>query len=111
MTRSVQLGSPEGGEVLCPTAQNPASLPHPVSNYPRYAQRVRRRYADHLTYLPQGALTADRLHSAYGALVQSGLDAGAALRVLRALVLERLVRRDCDGRAVMLWSPLCGTRF
>ena len=99
MTRSVQLGSPEGGEVLCPTAQNPASLPHPVSNYPRYAQRVRRRYADHLTYLPQGALTADRLHSAYGALVQSGLDAGAALRVLRALVLERLVRRDCDGRA------------
>ena len=37
------------------------------------------------------------MQMAYSALQAQGLDTGAALRVLRQLVIERLVVVDCDG--------------
>jgi [glutamine synthetase] adenylyltransferase / [glutamine synthetase]-adenylyl-L-tyrosine phosphorylase len=106
MTRSAPLGSVQECEVLCtPTpalartpdfaALKPSAL---LSDYPRYAQRVRRRYQDVLGYLPVDTpLTHTTLRVCYAQLLHSGLDAGGALRVLRALVMERLVQRDCDA--------------
>ncbi len=109
MTRSELLGSVQECEVLCATAQSLASAsllpslessnaPSAVSDYPRYAQRVRRRYVDYLACLPTGVLSIDSLRCAYTQLASTGLELGAALRVLRALVLERLVVRDCDAQ-------------
>ncbi len=109
MTRSELLGSVQECEVLCATAQSlalesllpssePSIAPSALSDYPRYAQRVRRRYVDYLACLPAGAVSIDSLRAAYAQLTQTGLELGAALRVLRALVLERLVVRDCDAQ-------------
>ena len=106
MTRSAPLGSVQECEVLCtntPTSPNEprfaaSASQDRLSDYPRYAQRVRRRYADLLNYLPYGALNHGTLRTGYAKLIQSGLDVGAALRVLRALVMERLVARDCDAQ-------------
>jgi hypothetical protein len=41
---------------------------------------------------------------AYDALRAKGLDTGAALRVLRQLVMERLVVLDCDMAPTLLTS-------
>ncbi len=66
------------------------------SEYPRFAQRLRRRYNAYLTLLPPGALTRDTLHSSLVALVDAGLAKAAALRVLRQLVMLRLMELDCS---------------
>jgi glutamate-ammonia-ligase adenylyltransferase len=72
----------------------------PYSAYSRFAQRLRRRYADQLTLLPQGAtLDRDTLSTCYSALRAESADAGAALRVLRQVVMERLICLDCDQNA------------
>jgi [glutamine synthetase] adenylyltransferase / [glutamine synthetase]-adenylyl-L-tyrosine phosphorylase len=110
MTRSAPLGSVQECEVLCPSAPGMAGAPDfdaltaaatptaALSDYPRYAQRVRRRYPDKLGYLPRDIpLNHATLRACYAQLLQSGLDVGGALRVLRALVMERLVVRDCDA--------------
>ena len=60
----------------------------------RYVQRIRRRYAQWLDCLPQGAPTGQSLAQTYEALRAAGHDTGAALRILRQLVLERLVVID-----------------
>ena len=69
------------------------------SSYPRYVQRVRRRYADSMPLLPPGAPVRAGMQATLEALLAGGLDIGAALRVLRQLVMERLVVLDCDGVA------------
>ncbi len=118
MTRSAPLGSVQECEVLCTSTPTLARAPDfaalsdapsdapsdelkpstALSDYPRYAQRVRRRYQDVLGYLPVDTpLTHATLRACHAQLLQSGLDAGGALRVLRALVMERLVQRDCDA--------------
>lgn len=71
----------------------------PLAAYPRYAQRVHRRYADDLRLLPAGLPTAAGMQAAFDALRQRGLDVGAALRVVRALVVERLTVLDCTQDA------------
>ena len=76
------------------TTHAPTDTP---SGYSRYVQRVRRRYADHMAFLPEGAPNRERMALTFHALQQSGLDTGAALRVLRQLVMARLVVLDCDG--------------
>ena len=68
-----------------------------ASGYSRYVQRIRRRYAGQLALLPEGAPVRAGMESTLQALFASGLAAGAALRVLRQLVMERLVVLDCDG--------------
>jgi [glutamine synthetase] adenylyltransferase / [glutamine synthetase]-adenylyl-L-tyrosine phosphorylase len=70
---------------------NPVDLPL----YSRFLQRLSRRYAAELPLLPPGPPTRESLITAYAALQATGLDCSAALRVLRQLTLERLVRLDC----------------
>ncbi len=65
--------------------------------YSRYVQRIRRRYADQLSALPPGAPDRAVLRTTLASLLGQGLALGAALRVLRQLVLERLVVLDCEG--------------
>ena len=60
----------------------------------RYVQRIRRRYAQWLGGLPEGAPTHQALTQTYETLCAAGHDTGAALRILRQLVLERLVVID-----------------
>jgi glutamate-ammonia-ligase adenylyltransferase len=60
----------------------------------RYVQRIRRRYAQWLGCLPEGAPTRQALTQTYETLRAAGHDTGAALRILRQLVLERLVVID-----------------
>ena len=69
----------------------------PASAYSRYVQRIRRRYAAQLALLAEGAPVRAAMEATLAALLAGGLDTGAALRVLRQLVLERLVALDCDG--------------
>ena len=79
------------------TANHPENAPDlTASNYSRFAQRIRRRYAGELGYLPPGAPQRVSMDSTLSALRAQGLEAGAALRVLRQLVTERLLVLDCD---------------
>jgi [glutamine synthetase] adenylyltransferase / [glutamine synthetase]-adenylyl-L-tyrosine phosphorylase len=123
MTRRQQIGSPQGCEVLCGETQtmdlpthlsSSPALPPALSHYPRYAQRVRRRYAGSLAFLPAGAITPITLQACYTRLLQTPCDTGAALRITRALVLERLVQRDCDdhcGLAEVTTAMTCLAEF
>lgn len=71
-----------------------------LSSHSRFAQRLRRRYQGELALLPPGVPARASMEAAYEALRASrGLDIGAALRVLRQLVLERLMVLDCDRHA------------
>ena len=83
-TNSCQQNPPTGPQVLA------------ASGYSRFVQRIRRRYPDLLTVLPQGAPVRDTMRTALGLLRAQGLPLGAALRVLRQLVMERLAVLDCD---------------
>ncbi len=65
--------------------------------YSRLVQRLRRRYADRLQLLPAGPPTRQTMQAALNALLAEGLATGAALRVLRQIVLERLVVLDCQS--------------
>ena len=67
------------------------------SGYCRYVQRVRRRYASQMACLPEGPPVRALMEITLKALQAEGLDTGAALRVLRQLVMERLAVLDCDG--------------
>ena len=67
-----------------------------ASDYSRFVQRIRRRYPQQLSLLPAGAPLRPAMQSTLDALLASGLETGAALRLLRQLVLERLVVLDCD---------------
>ncbi|CAN5126961.1 bifunctional [glutamate--ammonia ligase]-adenylyl-L-tyrosine phosphorylase/[glutamate--ammonia-ligase] adenylyltransferase [soil metagenome] len=68
----------------------------PPSSYSRYVQRIRRRYAGQMQLLPAGEPVRASMQATLDALLAGGLETGAALRVLRQLVLERLVVLDCD---------------
>gem|GEM_PF-7311 len=63
----------------------------------RFVKRIRRRYAGEMALLPAGAPVRAVMQATLDALLATGLETGAALRVLRQLVLERLVVLDCGG--------------
>ncbi|WP_053842892.1 bifunctional [glutamate--ammonia ligase]-adenylyl-L-tyrosine phosphorylase/[glutamate--ammonia-ligase] adenylyltransferase [Paracidovorax avenae] len=65
----------------------------------RFHQRLQRRYAGETALLPPGAPTRQTMAEALQALRARGHDTGAALRVLRQLVMERLIRLDCEEGA------------
>ncbi|WP_240788630.1 bifunctional [glutamate--ammonia ligase]-adenylyl-L-tyrosine phosphorylase/[glutamate--ammonia-ligase] adenylyltransferase [Ramlibacter henchirensis] len=69
----------------------------------RFVQRIRRRYAAELALLSPGLPTRETLESTFEALSTRGHALGAALRILRQLVLERLAQLDCEQQA-----PLAG---
>ena len=71
-------------------------LAEPLSEHSRFAQRIRRRYAQWLSLLPSGAPVRATMAQTLSALREQGLDTGAAIRVTRQLVMERLVALDCD---------------
>ncbi|TFZ02129.1 bifunctional [glutamate--ammonia ligase]-adenylyl-L-tyrosine phosphorylase/[glutamate--ammonia-ligase] adenylyltransferase [Ramlibacter humi] len=79
------------------------------SAFSRFVQRIRRRYAAEMDLLPPGAPSRDTLQSTYEALLARGHDTGAALRILRQLVLERLARLDCDEQAPLATVTLSVT--
>ncbi|WP_233505905.1 bifunctional [glutamate--ammonia ligase]-adenylyl-L-tyrosine phosphorylase/[glutamate--ammonia-ligase] adenylyltransferase [Rhodoferax lacus] len=66
------------------------------SAYPRFGQRVRRRYAGELALLPVGVPRRAAMQSVFDSLRHGGLDFPGALRATRQLVLERLLALDCD---------------
>ncbi len=68
-----------------------------ASGYSRFVQRIRRRYAAEMPLLPEGAPVRATMQSTLDALLARGLEVGAALRVLRQVVMERLVAMDCDA--------------
>ena len=67
------------------------------SAYPRFGQRIRRRYAAQLTLLAAGLPIRLGMQAVYDQLHSDGLDTSASLRVTRQLVLERLLTLDCEG--------------
>jgi glutamate-ammonia-ligase adenylyltransferase len=67
--------------------------------YSRFVQRLQRRYGDVLKVLAPGIPSRESLKAAYEALTATGLDTGAALRVLRQITLERLAQLDCTRQA------------
>ncbi|MFT4242441.1 MAG: bifunctional [glutamate--ammonia ligase]-adenylyl-L-tyrosine phosphorylase/[glutamate--ammonia-ligase] adenylyltransferase [Acidovorax sp.] len=71
----------------------------PLAPHSRFYQRLQRRYGDDLPLLPPGPPVRATMAQACEALRARGCDTGAALRVVRQLVMERLIRLDCDEAA------------
>ncbi len=88
--------------------QNHSSAPSPCATIPpsdgqaehsRFFQRLHRRYGQDLALLPAGAPTRATMEEAMAALRARGVDMASALRTVRQLVMERLIRLDCEARA------------
>ena len=88
--------------------QNHSSAPSPCATIPpsdgqaehsRFFQRLHRRYGQDLALLPPGAPTRATMEEAMAALRARGVDMASALRTVRQLVMERLIRLDCEARA------------
>ena len=95
MTRADVQGSCANSDSLLTGFQGaPGSAAHS-----RLVQRLRRRYADELTLLPPGAPTPGSMAACLAQLTAQGHDTGAALRILRQLVMERLAVLDCEQAA------------
>jgi glutamate-ammonia-ligase adenylyltransferase len=69
------------------------------AGYSRFVQRVRRRYPEELARLPAGLPTRDVVEALVARLRDAGRDLPAALRVARALVIERLAVLDIEHAA------------
>ena len=82
------------GAVLTREPPQPAGALHS-----RLVQRLRRRYADELPLLPPGTPDAASMGETLQRLRARGHATGAALRILRQLVMERLVVLDCEQDA------------
>ncbi|MBS0414128.1 MAG: bifunctional [glutamate--ammonia ligase]-adenylyl-L-tyrosine phosphorylase/[glutamate--ammonia-ligase] adenylyltransferase [Proteobacteria bacterium] len=79
------------GSVLTPDSPHLTGAMHS-----RLVQRLRRRYADELPLLPPGTPDAAAMAATLQQLRGRGHATGAALRILRQLVMERLVVLDCE---------------
>ncbi|MFM2276085.1 MAG: hypothetical protein RL211_1957 [Pseudomonadota bacterium] len=71
------------------------------SNYSRFAQRIRRRYESQLALLPAGLPHKSAIQGLFAALRGQSYETGAALRITRQLVLERLLLLDCTQAALL----------
>ena len=60
----------------------------------RFFQRLQRRYASQLPLLPAGAPTPASIATTFATLRAQGNPPGAALRILRQLVMHRLIVLD-----------------
>ncbi|MGV8805143.1 MAG: bifunctional [glutamate--ammonia ligase]-adenylyl-L-tyrosine phosphorylase/[glutamate--ammonia-ligase] adenylyltransferase [Polaromonas sp.] len=79
--------------IACSETPFPQGAGNP--DHSRFVQRIRRRYAPQMPLLPAGEPVRATMQATLDALLASGLDTGAALRVLRHLVMERLAVLDC----------------
>ncbi len=84
---------------LTPDKASEAFSPPTLSDHSRFAQRVRRRYADQLHLLPPGRPDQASMRQMLEALQGGGADVATALRITRQLVMERLVVLDCEQQA------------
>ncbi len=90
----------EGGPTARPSSATSADASGAAwSGGSRFVQRLRRRYAAEMPLLPEGAPRRAAMQAALQSLRDRGHDTGAALRILRQLVMERLVALDCDHQA------------
>jgi glutamate-ammonia-ligase adenylyltransferase len=69
------------------------------ADHSRFVQRLRRRYSAEAALLAAGEPTREAQLATLERLLGQGLELGAALRVLRQLVMERLVVLDCEQGA------------
>ncbi|MBC7602411.1 MAG: bifunctional [glutamate--ammonia ligase]-adenylyl-L-tyrosine phosphorylase/[glutamate--ammonia-ligase] adenylyltransferase, partial [Ramlibacter sp.] len=99
MTPESDLGSVAAGVVVSDGISSDAAGALPPSGHSRFAQRLRRRYADLLTLLAAGAPTREAMLRTFEILRARGHDNATALRILRQLVMERLLTLDCDSQA------------
>jgi DNA polymerase-3 subunit beta len=74
-------------------------LPAATADHSRYVQRIRRRYTGHMACLSAGAPDRPVMEAAYAHLRAQGLEVGAALRIVRQLVMERIIVLDCEQQA------------
>ena len=72
-----------------------------VAEHSRFVQRVRRRYAAELGLLAPGVPSRQMIEALVATLQAAGRPLGAALRVARHLVLERLAVQDIETGAAM----------
>ena len=80
------------------------------AGYSRFFQRLQRRYAQDLVLLPPGAPDKAAMAQAFAALQARGSDTATALRVLRQLVMERLIRLAAGVKARLVQRELCQVR-
>ncbi len=88
--------SPNTCSISGSTAATVSAAPA-TAGYSRFVQRIRRRYASQMRLLPDGAPVRAHMEQTLQALRAEDMATGAALRVLRQLVLERLAVLDCDA--------------
>jgi glutamate-ammonia-ligase adenylyltransferase len=79
-----------------PPPTNQTSAPAAVALHSRFVQRVRRRCAVELEWLPQGLPNVELINALVARLQSAGRELPAALRVARQLVLERLAVLDIE---------------
>ena len=77
----------------------PPSVAPACAEHSRFVQRVRRRYAAELALLPPGVPLPASIGALIDELVARGRPLGAAMRVTRQLVLERLAVLDVEQAA------------
>jgi [glutamine synthetase] adenylyltransferase / [glutamine synthetase]-adenylyl-L-tyrosine phosphorylase len=69
------------------------------AQHARFFQRLHRRYGAQLHLLPAGAPVRASMEATVATLRAQGCDTGSAVRILRQLVMERLIRLDCEAQA------------
>jgi len=92
---SMQINPPElpGGDAATPGMASASGRLSPGSSF---FQRLQRRYEALLPLLPAGAPSHASIALAFTALRAQDAEPGAALRILRQLVMHRLILLDCD---------------
>jgi hypothetical protein len=83
----------------------PVALAGPLSEYSRFHQRLRRRYAQELALLPPGVPTRDVLGATCDALLAAGHDLGAALRHADRVIVLRQGQLLADGAPAQAITP------
>lgn len=82
-----------------------AALPDPeaaaAAAHSRFWQRLSRRYGPQLPMLAEGVPVRPMMDATLAALLEAGYEAGAALRILRQLVLHRVIALDCAARITL----------
>ncbi len=99
MTLGGRSGSLAATALVSDNGAFAAAADQPLSGHSRFAQRLRRRYGAELQLLAAGAPDRALMEQTYAALRARGDDTGTALRILRQVVMERLMRLDCDEQA------------
>ncbi len=82
-------------------SQNASNAAPVLASHSRFVQRIRRRYPAELALLPAGLPTREVIIALVDRLKADGRAIGAAMRVARQLVLERLAVLDVEQGAAM----------